>query len=131
LEINKNQAEMATDKPNAFRSAWCDPDLAATKQSGPSARRKHFLNTIAALPRRSPQRKKLFQELIADRQARRGELAGALTQLQGVERGQIQARQSLDVAMRRSWCISLHPPTALQALHTRLADKAHSTAHSM
>jgi len=131
LEINKDQAGMAADKPNAFRSAWCDPDLAATTQTGPSARRKHFLSTIAALPRRSPQRKKLFQELIADRHARRGELAGALKQLQGVERGKIQARQSLDVAMRRSWCISLHPPAALEALHTRLADEAHSTARSV
>ena len=131
LEINKEQSDLTTDKPNAFRSAWCDPDLAATKQSGPSARRKHFLNTIAALPRRSQQRKKLFQELIADRHERRGELAGALTQLQDVARGQFQARQSLDVVMRRSWCISLHPPAALQALHTRLADKAHSTARSV
>ena len=131
LEIKHDHAMLAQHQPNAFRSAWCDPDLAATTQTGPSERRKHFLNTIAALPRRSPQRKKLFQELIADRQARRGELAGPLTQLQGVARGQIQARQSLDVAMRRSWCISLHTPTALQALHTRLADKARSTARSV
>ena len=124
LENKHNQLNLAGPHQHSFRSAWCDPDLAVTSQTGPSARRRHFLNTIAALPRRSAQRKKLFQELIADRQARRGELAGTLTQLQDVANAEMQARQSLDVAMRRSWCISLHPPGALEALSTQLCQRA-------
>jgi len=124
LENKHNQANLSGPHQHSFRSAWCDPDLAVTSQAGPSARRRHFLNTIAALPRRSAQRKKLFQELIADRQARRGELAGTLTQLQDVANAEMQARQSLDVAMRRSWCISLHPPGALEALSTQLCQRA-------
>ena len=124
LENKHNQLNLAGPHQHSFRSAWCDPDLAETSQAGPSARRRHFLNTIAALPRRSAQRKKLFQELIADRHARRGELAGTLTQLQDVANAHMQARQSLDVAMRRSWCVSLHPPGALEALSTQLCQRA-------
>lgn len=124
LEMKQHQAMLSQHQHHAFRSAWCDPDLVAATQTGPSARRRQFLDTIAALPRRSPQRKKLFQELIADRQARRGQLASTLTQLQGVEHAHMQARQSLDVAMRRSWCMSLHPPKALQALHAQLSAHA-------
>lgn len=124
LENKHNQLNLAGPHQHSFRSAWCDPDLAVTSQAGPSARRRHFLNTIAALPRRSAQRKKLFQELIADRHSRRGELAGTLTQLQDVANAEMQARQSLDVAMRRSWCISLHPPGALEALSTQLCQRA-------
>ena len=124
LENKHNQLNLAGPHQHSFRSAWCDPDLAETSQAGPSARRRHFLNTIAALPRRSAQRKKLFQELIADRHSRRGELAGTLTQLQDVANAEMQARQSLDVAMRRSWCISLHPPGALEALSTQLCQRA-------
>ena len=124
LENKHNQANLSGPHQHSFRSAWCDPDLTQTTQAGPSARRRHFLNTIAALPRRSAQRKKLFQELIADRHARRGELAGTLTQLQDVANAHMQARQSLDVAMRRSWCVSLHPPGALEALSTQLCQRA-------
>lgn len=124
LEIKQDQAVLAQHERHAFRSAWCDPDVVAATQSGPSARRRYFLDTMAALPRRSPQRKKLFQELIAHRQSRRGELASTLTQLQGVEHAHMRARQSLDVATRRSWCISLHPPAALQDLHAQIAQHA-------
>ncbi len=130
LEIQHDQAMLAQHQPHSFRSAWCDPDLTATTQAGPSARRRQFLQSMAALPRRDPQRRKLFQELIADRQARRGEFAHALTQLRTSFNAHTQARQSIEVAMRRSWCVALHPPQALKALHAHLCNRAQTVHHS-
>lgn len=114
----------------SFRSIWCDPDLHANANVGPSVNRKKFLQDIAALPRRSPQRKIIFQAMLANRASRRAELASTLTLLQNDSRILQQAEHSKQLAMRRTWCACLYPREALDNLHQQLAHAANANTHS-
>jgi hypothetical protein len=107
-------------RQKSYRAAWCDPDLTAVAGAGPSTRRRKFLDDIAALPRRSPQRRRLFEALVADRQTRRAELAPVLRQLQQSEQALQRSSQSKALARRRSWCALLHAPDALSQLRQQL-----------
>ncbi|MCE9618529.1 MAG: hypothetical protein K8R92_01305 [Planctomycetes bacterium] len=118
--------ELPRQKP--FRAAWCDPDLAMVSGIGPSPRRKMFLDQIATLPRRSPQRRRLFESLVVDRQSRRIELASALTELQHSEQSLQQAKQSKELALRRSWCALLHTPGAIARLRDQLQARVEQSA---
>jgi hypothetical protein len=124
-------AEQMPDQPKySFRSVWCDPDLHVNANVGPSVNRKKFLQDIAALPRRSPQRKIIFQAMLANRASRRAELASTLTLLRNDSRILQQAEHSKQLAMRRTWCACLYPRKALDNLHQQLTHAANTGTHS-
>ena len=114
----------------SFRSAWCDPDQNTATDIGPSARRKLFLDKIAASPRRSPQRKSLYQDMVLDRTSRRTEFGVKLALLQSAERAQKSQSQSKQLTMRRTWCASFYPKSVITNLHQQIAHAARNRARS-
>jgi len=114
----------------SFRSAWCDPDQTTATDIGPSARRKLFLDKIAASPRRSPQRKSLYQDMVLDRTSRRTEFGVKLALLQSAERAQKSQSQSKQLTMRRTWCASFYPKNVITDLHQQIAHAARNRARS-
>lgn len=110
--------------PMPFRRAWCDPHLLAGGGTGPSPARRRALEMIAALPRGDARRRTLFRDMLSERNEARMHRAGDLESLQALEASAAAARQSRELAARRTWCFALLPPIAMEALRDEAERRA-------
>jgi hypothetical protein len=105
-----------------WRRAWCDPELLQARGAGPSPARRHLLDRIAALPVGDPGRRRAYRDLIEARNAGRVARAMELESLRQAELVAARARQSRELAARRTWCFALHPPEAISRLQAALRE---------
>jgi hypothetical protein len=98
--------------------------LLAGGGTGPSPARRRALEMIAALPRGDARRRTLFRDMLSERNEARMHRAGDLESLQALEASAAAARQSRELAARRTWCFALLPPAAMQALHDEAERRA-------
>ena len=109
----------------SWRDAWVDP--ARLDGAAPDPVRAQSLAAIAALPRKSPQRRRAFMAMRAHVDAMRASRRAELESLASADAGYRSVRASLDAATDRTYPAALHDADALAAL-AALVDAAISAS---
>jgi len=118
--------EQRTDVVGALRSArklWHDP-LGADDPTGPSPSKRSILARIETAPRRSPQRRAIFDELHDSLAEARRTQAPAIEATQAQLATAIRQAQEAPIVDRRTWSFPLYP----QEMIDELAQAVHQAA---